>query len=124
MRIFLGLLSVIYIALSGALAGVIVILGVGLVVYVALWVMLLGGFADAINLFKTSSPVSAGNIAAALAKILFAIPVGFLIGSITYSIFDKIRHSWALLRSSNIPMVESDDERMKRIRREMGYDNE
>jgi|GEM_PF-2991499 len=122
MRIFLGLLSVIYIALSGAVAGVVVVLGIGLVVYVAVWVMLLGGFADAINLFKTSSPVSAGDIAAALAKILFAIPVGFLIGSITYSIFDKIRHSWTLLPYTT--MFESDDERMKRVRKEMGYDNE
>ena len=62
-----------FLALSAALIG----LFGGL--YIGIWLMLFGGFADAINLFKTSISVEIIDIAIALSKIIFGIPVCVLI---------------------------------------------
>jgi hypothetical protein len=56
--------------------------------------MPLGGFADTINLFKTYDPVTAGDIAIALTKIIFAIPVGIVISGIFLEIAGAIVETW------------------------------
>ena len=42
--------------------------------------MLLGGISDAINLFKLESDVAPSDLLYVLAKIVFAIPVGWFVG--------------------------------------------
>lgn len=72
----------IYVVVGGVIAVALGLAGIGAGIYVGGWVMLLGGFADAINLFKGYEPVVALDLAVVFAKIIFAIPIGAIIAGI------------------------------------------
>jgi hypothetical protein len=60
--------------------------------YVGIWLMFFGGFADAINLFKTSVPVGIIDVAIALLKIIFGIPIfwfSIIFSSVGFGIFQN-----------------------------------
>lgn len=59
---------------------VIIFLSVSLSIYLGGYIMLLGGIADAINLFKLESDVAPSDLLYVLAKIVFAIPAGLFVG--------------------------------------------
>jgi hypothetical protein len=80
--------------------------------------MPLGGFADTINLFKTYDPVTAGDIAIALAKIIFAIPVGIVISGFFLNIAVAIVETWG-----KRPWFAKTDESVAGKRRSLGYDD-
>jgi len=71
-----------YVAVTGIIVLVLGLVGIGAGLYVGGWVMLLGGFADTINLFKSPDPVTAADLGIVLAKIILAIPVGLFIAGI------------------------------------------
>lgn len=84
----------IYVAVTSVIGLVLGLVGIGAGLYVGGWVMLFGGLADVINLFKGYDPVSASDVAIALTKVIFAIPVGIFIASIGLKLAGKIEESW------------------------------
>jgi len=84
----------IYVGITGVIVIAIGLIGISAGIYIGGWVMLLGGFADTINLFKTSYPVTATDVAIALAKIIFAVPVGFILSSIILIPAGAIVETW------------------------------
>jgi len=94
------------IALSGIIVGI----------YVGVWLMVFGGFADAINLFKTSISVNAADVAITLSKIIFGIPVGLVIAFFCWCF------AYVFYSASHIETDEKLAEAEKEHRRALGYD--
>jgi len=82
---------------------------VGLGIYIGGWVMLVGGLTDTVNFFKTSYPVTAADVAIALAKILFASPVGWMIVGVAFEMADDGTKTWEESREKRPRFVKDDD---------------
>ena len=59
----------------------VLLIGFGLLLYLTIWIMFIGGIADAINLLKSPYPVSLGQVGFTLGKIFLAFPVLMWLGS-------------------------------------------
>lgn len=84
----------VYIAITGTIAFALGLSGIAASLYVGGWLMFIGGIADAITLFKGLAPVTPTDVAIAVGKIVFAVPVGFLSASLGVSAAEAIVKSW------------------------------
>ena len=98
------------------IAVAIILVGIIVGIYVGVWLMLFGGFADAINLFKTLNPITATDIAITLSKIIFAIPVGLIITGFCINIAEEINETLRIKSDEDIANAEKERHRV------IGYD--
>lgn len=90
----------------------------GIALYVGGWLMLFGGLADAINLFKGYDPVEAADVAIVIAQIIFAIPVGYLIVAATSGVIEEAG------TPEDDDFFETGEKGAKNKKQELGYDEE
>jgi hypothetical protein len=76
--------------LIGCLAVIILAGGLGVAIYVAGWVLFVGGVTDLINLLKSSAPVTSVNVAIAILMIISALPVLLAITYIVIRVWSPI----------------------------------
>ncbi len=74
----------------GLMLKVLVVLCVAVaVLYVSVWLLLIGGVTDAINLFKSPSPVSMEDVGVSILKMLSSLPVAIFCGKIAFELVDE-----------------------------------
>jgi hypothetical protein len=74
----------------GLILKVLVVLCVAVgVLYVSVWLLLIGGVTDAINLFKSPSPVSMEDVGVSILKMLSSLPVAIFCGKIAFELVDE-----------------------------------
>ena len=93
---------------------IMIAIGLGLGLYVGAYVMFFGGVADAINLFKAESSVTALDVIVATSKILFALPVGYIVAYIPISISAAVISRLTELDLAGLPR-ETITEKRKRL---------
>ena len=76
--------------LIGCLSVIILAGGLGVAIYVAGWVLFVGGVTDLINLLKSSAPVTSVNVAIAILMIISALPVLLAITYIVIRVWSPI----------------------------------
>jgi hypothetical protein len=97
---------------------VMIAIGVALGLYIGAYIMLFGGVADAINLFKIETDVTAVDVIVPVLKIILSIPVGYLVAYVPIGISAVLINRLREMDLAGLP-----PETIADRRRKLGYDD-
>lgn len=97
---------------------VMIAIGVALGLYIGAYIMLFGGVADAINLFKVETDVTAVDVIVPVLKIILSVPAGYLVAYVPIGICAVLINRLREMDLAGFPPETIADKRRK-----LGYDD-